>query len=608
MALTPGKLLLKKALPEDLHSFLEAGPLDKGRINQLMKLVQRNHPDKYKNVMDQLHKIGNEVAATYGGKSSLTPESFIIPPKADQARLKLREQLNQIEGDPSLSNKEKTQAEIETLKQAREGFRDAVREGLSDTAIGLQMRSGSRGNPDQALSLVAGDLLTPGPDGEPLPVPITRGYAEGLTPSQYWAKAQKSRLGLIGTKLATPKAGDLANQLVLAARRLRVTQPEEPHQGLGIPVDPSDTDYQGAILSQDVGDIAKAGDELTPHVVREANGEGIDEVIVHSPVTSSVPYGLSQEAVGYRNGELPGTGSFIGVDLLQSLTERLSQTSIGSKHKGQASASGLDQIYDLVSAPKHFAGQASVAHNTGYVKDVHELPTGAVQLRVGDEEHVIEPTNDIEVDEGDRVERGDIISTGIPNPKELVKYRGIGAGRKAFAERFSNVLEDSGISHNKRNAEAASRALINHVRATEPFNDWTPGDLVHYDTVAREWEPRESAETVSPQHAVGRYLEKPALYYSIGTKLTRNQTERLKKHGVEDILVNKEPPPFEPEMRRGFESKQHSPSWLERLSGYYRKRGLLDAVSSPGREASPSDPTDVVSQMLLEGQPRQLDI
>ncbi len=606
MPLTPGKLMLRDALPEDLHPFLEAGPLDKGRIRELMKMVQQRHPDKYKDVMDKLHKIGNDVAATYGGKSSLTPESFLIPPEAEQIREEINERLDIIDSDDTLSSDEKAQAQIEFLREAQDRFKEATREGLSNTSVGLQMRSGSRGNPDQALSLVAGDLLTPGPDGEPLPVPITRGYAEGLTPSQYWAKAQKARLGLIGTKLATPKAGDLANQLVLAARRLRVTRPEEPEQGLGIPVNPNNTDYHGAILSQDIDDVAEAGQPLTPNLARELSEKGIKDVVVHSPVTSNVPYGISQQAAGYRNGELPGLGSFLGNEALMSLTERLSQTQIGSKHKGQASSSGLDLIYNLVSAPKHFSGQATVAKNTGYVKNIEELPTGAKRVSIDGETHTIEPTTNLEVEKGDKVERGDILTTGIPNPKDLVKYRGVGSGRKAFADRFSEVLKESGIDHNKRNAEMASRALINHVRATEPFDDWTPGDLVHYDTVAREWTPRESSKEVKPATADGKYLEKPALYYSIGTKLTKSQANNLKKHGYDKVLVNDEPPPFEPEMRRGFESQQHSPSWLERLSGYYRKRGLIDAIASPGRSSSPSDPTDTVSQMILEGQPRKI--
>jgi hypothetical protein len=54
-----------------------------------------------------------------------------------------------------------------------------------------------------------------------------------------------------------------------------------------------------------------------------------------------------------------------------------------------------------------------------------------------------------------------------------------------------------------------------------------------------------------PDRALGKYLERPVLHYTIGTKVRPSVLKELKEFGVKEVVAHADPPPFEPEMIRG---------------------------------------------------------
>jgi hypothetical protein len=71
----------------------------------------------------------------------------------------------------------------------------------------------------------------------------------------------------------------------------------------------------------------------------------------------------------------------------------------------------------------------------------------------------------------------------------------------------------------------------------------------------------------------------------------------LKKHGVKDVRVHDDPPPFQPEMTRAMAQMSITPDWQQRLGGSYLQRGLLEAVHR-GRSA------DIASESYIPGMAR----
>jgi hypothetical protein len=184
----------------------------------------------------------------------------------------------------------------------------------------------------------------------------------------------------------------------------------------------------------------------------------------------------------------------------------------------------------------------------------------------------------LKVKKGDTVEAGDIISEGFPNPAIVTKYKGVGEGRRYFVEAYRDAMKSADLNPHRRNIELLSRGLINHVRLTEEYGDNVPDDVIPYSTLEHKWRPRSGYKQLTPKKSIGKYLERPVLHYTIGTKVRPSMIADLQEFGVGDLDVHDDPPPFEPEMIRGMYSLQHDPDWMTRMYGSGLKKSLLEGA------------------------------
>lgn len=237
---------------------------------------------------------------------------------------------------------------------------------------------------------------------------------------------------------------------------------------------------------------------------------------------------------------------------------------------------GFKAINNLVQSPERYPGGAVHSQVDGRVQSVAPAPQGGHYITIDGKQHYsqLEPT----VKRGDEVEAGDTLSKGIPIPSEIVKYKGIGEGRRYFVDAFRKTMDASNTYGNRRNIELVARGLINHVRLDDEFGDWSPGDVVPYQTLERSWQPRDGAVMTTPHAAMGHYLEQPVLHYTVGTKIGRQVANQLGKHGVTTVQAHRQPPPFSPVMIRGMANIGEDPDPFTRFIGSYQERNLLKAV------------------------------
>lgn len=255
-----------------------------------------------------------------------------------------------------------------------------------------------------------------------------------------------------------------------------------------------------------------------------------------------------------------------------------------SKHSGGVvgsakSVSGFKMLDQLIQIPKTFRGGAAHAEIDGRVAQIADAPAGGKYVFVEDVKHYVSPGVDLKVKVGDRVEAGDILSAGIPNPAKIVQYKGIGDGRRYFLNIYRQALKDAGTPAHRRNLELLARGFINHVRLTDEMGPYAPGDVIGYDQLEHDWEPREGARKLAVKAAVGKYLEKPVLHYTVGTKIRPSMLPEFDQFGVKELEAHDDPPPFEPEMIRGMEALQYDPDWLSRMLGSYLEKGFLRGVA-----------------------------
>lgn len=256
-----------------------------------------------------------------------------------------------------------------------------------------------------------------------------------------------------------------------------------------------------------------------------------------------------------------------------------------TKHSGKrsdlGSYVGFDALKNLTTIPKEYDAKASVATRDGTVTGVEEAPQGGRYVILDndvDSKVYVPQSLKVSVKEGDVLEAGDAVSSGLVSPAEVVGYKGIGEGRRYFANRFRQVFKDSHYGVNRRNVEVLSRALINNVQVENPDSEGAalPGDVVRYSSWAGEYTPRDGAEDTPVDKSVGRYLETPALHYTIGTKITPSVVKALKRHGTTSVLTNHTSPGVSPSMVSIVESPAYSNDWMARLGTSYLKKRLLE--------------------------------
>lgn len=245
---------------------------------------------------------------------------------------------------------------------------------------------------------------------------------------------------------------------------------------------------------------------------------------------------------------------------------------------GAGAISGFKYINQLVQVPKKFRSGAAHSQRDGRVARIEKAPQGGKYVYVGNEEHYVHKDYPLKVAVGDEVEAGDVLSDGIPNPAEIVKHKGLGEGRRYFIDAFRSALEDSGVSGHRRNMELLSRGLLNYVRLTDEIGDWSPDDVVPYQQLERQWRPRAGHTVSTPKSVVGQYLERPVLHYTVGTKIRPSMLGNMDKFGVKNVVVHRDPPPFQAEMIRGMANVAHDPDWMTRMFGSYQTKSLLEGA------------------------------
>lgn len=585
---TVGQVLVNDALPPRYRDYTRR--LDKAGLKAFLQGVAKSNPEDYEEVTHALLQVGARVAHNDGMSIGL---SDVQSPKEKKALAhELRTKIDDVMLDGKLTDEQK-EAKVLQLSNVYLPKIDAL---ATDWAKKNHSRvyelanSGIRGGLTNVTQMLGAVGLVQGQKKKPVPFPIISNYSEGLSPAEYFAAAFGVRNGYIDIKLATPKAGYLSKQLSNAAQRL-LAGDGDPYPGTGLPVDADDPDNVGSVLARDTGKYP-AGTVITPSIMKDLQRTA-KRILVHSPLSAIAAEGLiPRAALGItETGEFARSGDAVGIQAAQTVSEPLAQGSISSKHKAGAMGAkreaapdvgeGFKGVDQLVNIPKTFQGGATVSQLSGRVFSVRQAPQGGHYVDVGGQQHYVSPDIEVKVRANDEVEAGDVLSGGIPNPADIVRHKGIGEGRRYFAQQLRKTLAASGVQARRQHSELLARGIINHVEIGDrPLGDYLPGDIVPYDDLASKYAAREGSSLEPLRNTRGKYLESPVLHYSIGTRITPAVIQELGEFGVNDILVHKEQPGFSPKMIRTIDIPANDPDWMVRMGGFGLQKSTLKAVHS----------------------------
>lgn len=588
---TVGKLLLKAHTPEDMHAFIDENELDKKGNATLFNMLAERHPGQYNKIVSELARLGFEVSTRLGSTVTLKDLRSPIDKKAKFAALdeKLAE-LRKTEKDPK-----RYEAKANDLYQAfvKEVTKELVDVGVTNNqTLAKIIKSGSRGSPVQYMQTVFAPVLVQDNTGRPLvDFPLKKSFADGLNLPEYLASTFGSRQGEVAKKLAVADAGYFSKQMSRATMTLRV---EEHDCGTdnGVEASTDNRETVGTYLAHPVSGYNK-NNEVTAKMLSDLRHHNVHIVVVRSPITcqSSRKFhhnAICQLCAGKREKGLPQVGDFIGITSSSTLGEPLAQGQLSLKHtSGSATgpnlASGFDLVKQLATIPQAFKDKAAVAEHDGTVNEIRTAPQGGHYIHIGTDEYYVPTGFGLKVKQGDVVEAGDVLSDGIINPSDIVRLKGIGEGRKYFSHALKKAFDDSGMGGiNHRNFDVLSKAMIDHVRITnnEGLGTHLPGEIVSYQSVEKDYQPKPDAAKMRIDLAYNKYLEQPVLHFTIGTRVTRKIIDKLRARGIDQVLVSSHPPDFIPEMQRLDAIPEHEPDWMHQLYTANLERKILHAVNT----------------------------
>lgn len=558
---TFGQAVLHSAMPE---GFKPKGNFGVGDVKNNLIDLARKDPDKFALVAPKIKKIGDEFSTYEGlsvGLDDIEPEYSKRDPIIRSARSAMKKTT-----DPNKIGQILFQAQQKMLTVSKEHKGD----------MGLMARSGAKGNVTQLMKTVSTPVVVGDPSGRPVPYLFERGYGEGLSPAEAWIGAVEARHQGNEANTAVSAPGEMSKIMAQNMNRLVVSQADCGTKN-GIMMDAKDPSIIGRYLA--------GSNSLVDSMKRRSLAKKGGKIQVRSSLTCELDEGICQKCSGRDAYDKdPDIGMNIGVRSAQALTEPLSQMALSSRHgvslvKGDADKpTGLRAFRQTVEMPASFYMRAPVAELTGKVESIDKAPQGGFDLKISGSPHYVPPNRKLKVKPGQKIERGDVLSSGVPSPSDIIKHKGIGAGRKHLVHALKDVYDDAGIKVDQKHLEMAARSQINYVKALDKVGDVLPGEILPYQAARKAFIGSGTATPVSK--SVGKVLTKPALHHMPGTTVSSSMALELKDAGVKSIETSDTSPKFEPVAVAASRTPLLNPNWMQRLGWRYQKQTLIDAATS----------------------------
>jgi DNA-directed RNA polymerase subunit beta' len=472
---TVGRALLSTLLPTGLSFDLVNRDMTKKAISNVINACYRNLGLKKTVVFaDRLMYTGFRFATTAG--ISIGVNDMVVPEEkgnilsgAEAEVKEIQEQYasglvtdgeryNKVVDIWSRTNDQVAKAMMdklgtETVKDAKGN--DVEQESFN--SIYMMADSGARGSAAQIRQLAGMRGLMAKPDGSIIETPITANFREGLDVLQYFISTHGARKGLADTALKTANSGYLTRRLVDVAQDLVVTEVDcETRNGVsmsplvegGDVVEPLRERVLGRVLAEPVmfpgtDKIAfDAGTMLDEAGVARLEELSIDHVLVRSPITCEIRYGVCAQCYGrdLARGHRINIGEAVGVIAAQSIGEPGTQLTMRTFHIGGAASrsAAVNNIEIKNNGMVRLNNIKTVEHQKGYLVAVSRSGEVSVMNEHGRERerYKVPYGATITINDGDEVTAGQIVASWDPHTHPVVTEV---AGRIKFEDFVDGV-------------------------------------------------------------------------------------------------------------------------------------------------------------------------
>lgn len=508
METSVGRLIFNDILPKKFPFINET--FNKKELQKtIAKLIEEYGFEDIWRILDDIKQLGFRYATLSG--ISWGMDDLVIPPGKNkilkEAEIKISGVKNQYQ-DGLLTDDERRQKTIEIWEKAKNEIAELVPVAISEaSSVYSIIDSGARGTWSQPVQMAGMKGLVQNPKGEIIEFPIKASYKEGLDVLEFFINTHSARKGLIDTALKTAAAGYLTRRLVDVSQDVVV---RENNCGTveGIEIFRSDGEVFGYNFGkrlfgrsacEDIKTgkkiIVKAGGIIDRETAEEIEKSKIESVKIRSSITCKTLYGVCSKCYGLdlaKNKPI-NIGEAVGIVAAQSIGEPGTQLTLRTFHAGGVAGiditHGLPRVQELfeVRIPK---GKAPLAEADGVIEDIKEedsIKTIRLKTFKGDKdskkskiiEYVVPRTNIILVKTGQRVEKGDQLSEGSVDLKELFNFKNKEAVQRYVINEIQKIYVSEGTYINDKHIEVIIRQMFSRVMIKNSGDtDFVVGEVV----------------------------------------------------------------------------------------------------------------------------------
>tara|TARA_Y100000592_G_scaffold27891_1_gene44402 strand:+ start:18054 stop:24128 length:6075 start_codon:yes stop_codon:yes gene_type:complete len=463
--MTIGQYYINAELPLSLRDYTRE--LNKKEVNKLLKLLAKDHPSYFTEVINAWKTLGSHYSYMRGNTISI--EDFAVDRGFKNKILKkLMPTINKLRG------KKKIDA-LNNLSTKVQKEQDKVI-GTKDNNMYKMLAAGSFTKPDSVRQVLSMPGVVADVKGNPIEHPILKSYGEGLDTASYFNSMYGVRKGQVDRSVNTQESGALNKALLNVNRRLVVSE-EDCNTLKGLEIEVNNKNVMDRTLLKTVSGVGKRNDIVNSDVLLKAKKKGIKVLEVRSPLTCETDQGVCQHCYGLLpNGALPSVGENVGVLESQAITERSTQLTMQTFHSGGTAlggggiVAGFGRLEQILKVPEKLGGKATLSSVKGKVKKIDKNLTGGYEVRIegygtaNDKTFTIPAGRKPIVEIGKAVDKGDAISDGVIKPQELGELKTHLDAQKYMVREASNVY---GGDFYDKTFETVIRGISDNATVTE---------------------------------------------------------------------------------------------------------------------------------------------
>ena len=509
-----GRIIFNQTLPEG-HPFVNELINSKKLEKIINEIVADYGREKAVESLDKIKDLGFEYATLLGPSWGI--DDLKIPAEKEKIVKEADGEIEAIESDfrkGLLTEEEKYSKTIEVWQKAKSEIEKVVPQSLPpEGPVFSIVDSGARGSWAQPVQMCGMKGLVINPLGEIIRLPIKSSYKEGFDVLEYFISTHGARKGTVDTALRTSMAGYLTRRLVNVAHEVIISE-EDCGDKQGIEIFRKDADeigqnfvfkILGRMVLEDVKPptksfsggkdkkkvILKKGEIINWEKAESIISLGIEKIRVRSPLSCRSVRGVCQKCYGWELGtnQLVKLGEAVGIIAAQAIGEPGTQLTLRTFHTGGVAGGGditfgLPRVEELLEA-RPLVEKGALSPIDGKVIEITKdriiriKPKGNPHSKNEVLEFKISPRMAIWVKEGEEVKKGQQLSEGNLDLKEVSKLRDKTETQRYVIKEIQRIYVSQGAIIHDKHLEIVTRQMFSRIRIKDGGDSsFVPGEIV----------------------------------------------------------------------------------------------------------------------------------